>query len=113
MLFELLVRGGATVSMGERYEVSLLGTQFDVSQLASNWGMSNMWIATALWLGISIVIIVAVNMTSNAFDCWFIIMMIMATVGWRYGLADTYYLVAMLVMASFGIVYGIFFKKAF
>jgi len=112
-IFELLVRGGSSLSMGQRYELSLLGTQFDVSQIATNWDMSTMWVATGIWILMSIVLVIAANVVADAFDCWFIILVLLASVGWRYGFADTYYLVALLVMALFGVVYGVLLKKAY
>lgn len=113
MLFEVLVRGGATYSLGHRYELKLLGTQFDVSQIASNWGLSTMWVSTAIWLAMGIALMVAVAMSSNAWDCWWIILAMMAAYGWRAGFADTYLLVGVLAMSSVGIVYALLFKKVY
>jgi hypothetical protein len=110
-LFEILVRGGASLSIGHRYEMRLLGTQFDVSQIATNWGLSNMWVSTIIWLVAAIVICVAIAFATNAWDCWWIIMCIMAAYGWRAGFADTYLLVGMLAMSMIGVVYAVWWKK--
>lgn len=112
-LFEVLVRGGAGLSYGHRYELQLLGMQFDISQIATNWGTSNMWIITSVWLVMTIVIVIVLAMTAGAFDLWLPVSMLMAAFGWRSGFADTYLLVGLLVLCTAGVLYGLFYKKAF
>lgn len=112
-LFELLVHGGASLSLGHRYELRLRGTIFDMSQIATNWGLTNMWVSTMLWLTMTVLLMVAVAMASNVWDCWFIILALMATYGWRAGFADTYFLIGVLVVCAIGIVYGLYHRKAY
>ena len=113
MLFELLVRGGSGINIGHRYELRLLGTQFDVSQIATNWGFSYTWVSTLFWLAMAVVIIVAVSMATGAYDCWWILICLMAAYGWRAGFADTYLLVGVMALSSIGFIFAFWYKKAY
>lgn len=112
-LFELLVRGGASLSLGNQYQVALLGTNFDITQIGSNWGISSIWLMTFIWLAMAMVIIVVMAMSTNAWNCWWIILNIMVVYGWRAGFCSTDLLVAVIALSSIGIVWGIWFKRTY
>ena len=112
-LFELLVRGGASLSLGNQYKISLFGTVFDITQIAANWGIDSMWLMTFIWLAMAMVIIVVMAMSTNAWNCWWIILNIMVVYGWRAGFCSTDLLVAVIALSSIGIVWGVWFKRTY
>lgn len=111
-MFELLVRGGSGLDLGNRYKVALLGSVFDISQIGTNWGIDSIWLMTILWLAMTFVIIAVMAIAINAWNCWWIILNMMVSYGWRAGFVDTNLLVGVLVMSAIGIVWGIWFKRA-
>lgn len=112
-MFELLVRGGAGISFGHRYEMRLLGTIFDVTQIATNWGMTNMMVSTLVWLAVIITLIVALAFATKSMDTWWILFCFMAAYGWRAGFADTYLLVGVILASSLVIMYGFWYKRTY
>ena len=112
-LFELLVRGGSGLNIGNRYTVQLLGTVFDISQLASNWGIDSIWLMTLIWLAMAFVIIAVMAISTNAWNCWWVILNIMTVYGWRAGFVATDMLVGVMAMSAIGIVWGIWFKRTY
>lgn len=110
-MFELLVRSGAGLSFGHRYEMRLLGTIFDVSQIATNWGMSNMMVSTLIWIAVIVVIIVAIVFATRSMDTWWIIFCFLAAYGWRAGFADTYLLVGVILVSSIVMFYSFWYKR--
>lgn len=112
MMFLNYAEMGQTPGAGAIHEGQTAGTMFDTSDWANNWVISDIWLTTGIWLILTGLMLFAVAVASDAWDCGTIIIMIMLWHGWRVGFVDTYAFAAYGVICIAGVVYVLAFKKA-
>jgi hypothetical protein len=113
MMFEVLARGGTGTYRGNRIEGSLSGTTFDTSQIATNWGTSNMWISTLMWVIMMGVLSWAMALATNSWDCTVLVIAICTAYGWRTGFIDTVFMASVFSVLAIGTIYAAFWKKSY
>ena len=112
-MFELLVRGGKTLSLGERYKIQLLGTTFDLTQVGTNWGTDSITVLTLIWLAMSAVIVIVMMIATGGADFWWVLLNFMVTYGWRAGFCSTPVFIAIFIISAMLISYGLFLKRTY
>lgn len=111
-LFEIEARNAVTMSISERVEDRLVGTQFDFTSWANEWGLSRIWWSTIFWIAISAVIMVAASFGANSWDCSIVVLAMMISYGWRGGWVDTIVFALFFALLSGGVIYAVFWKRS-
>jgi hypothetical protein len=111
LLFEIEGRGAKTMGIAARVEERLVGTQFDFTDWADEWGLSRIWWSTIFWVAISAVVMVAASFGANSWDCSMVVLAIMISYGWRGGWVDTIVFAMIFALLSGGVIYAVFWKR--
>lgn len=110
-LFEIEARNAVVMSIADRVEDRLVGSQFDFTSWSDEWGLSRIWWSTIFWIAISAVIMVAASFGSNSWDCSMVVLAIMISYGWRGGWVDTIVFAITFALLSGGVIYAVFWKR--
>lgn len=110
-LFEIEGRNAIIMSISDRVEDRLVGSQFDFTNWSNEWGLSRIWWSTIFWIAISAVIMVAASFGANSWDCSMVVLAIMVSYGWRGGWVDTIVFAMTFALLSGGVIYAVFWKR--
>jgi hypothetical protein len=89
----------------------LLGTQFDFTAAAAQFGMSRMWFSTLLWLVLELLIAFAVVRFTNNFKPALLIILFMLPLGALAGFINLVIAIIATMIMGLIVVYAMFYNK--
>ncbi len=101
-----------TQSYEATLSTTLVGTIFDMTPLADNFGMSRMWFSSIVWIVFSIVVAVFVTRFTDSFRPMMITLFLLLPFGGLMGFMPLVVTIVATFFVGLGIVYTFFYRGA-
>lgn len=92
-------------SESQKREDRLIGTPFDMTNLATQWGMTRLEMSTAIWVLLSFVFSIACSRWGGTYSIMFLVLAIMQPIGWYAGFVSGTFAWVISVMCGLGVTF--------